>query len=130
MVSHITTNNLRRLSRRMKIENIHIPELLINCSINKFLLLDVIKFTFLQYCHFSVFGYNNQTDEFWAKKIINNKYLLYFTLKINYCDLNSSNIIIFPLVGDQLEFKNLLSLIQNNINLYQSNENNIYYKAT
>jgi hypothetical protein len=98
----------------------YIPEMLFKCNINKDKLIDIIKITFTEKGRFNAFGFNKSTQEFWAKKFVNNKFLLHFTLNINYCDLDSSNIVINLLVADDKELTNLLSIVESIIFLYQT----------
>ena len=67
----------------------------------------------------SVFGYNTYSDEFWAKKIIKDEFLLHFTLTVKSIGHENSNIIITPIVGNDKEIKNLLSHIKETIYLYK-----------
>lgn len=97
----------------------YIPDTLINCNINKTMLFDIIKFTFSKNGKFNVFGYNTQENEFWAKKKLENNYLLHFTISINSYDYNYSNVTIKLVVGDDIEFKKIVTLIKNAIKIYQ-----------
>lgn len=112
--------NLNTFSPRKNIDFRYIQNIYLNCNINKHNLLDIIKFTFLDYCNLTVFGYNNINDEFWAKKICKNNYLLHFTLKIKSLDFEHSLITISPLVGNDEEIKIIYDNIKNMIDLYQS----------
>ena len=97
----------------------YIDELCFKFKINSNKLLDIIRFTFTKKGEYTAFGFNTKTKEFWAKKIKKNKCLLYFTLTINYFDLETSNIIITPIVSDEKELSNLFTSITNILFLYQ-----------
>ena len=103
-----------------------IPNISICCDIDKSKLLDIIQFTFTQKGYLSVFGYNTNTEEFWAKKFIKNEFLLHFTLTIKSNGYENSNIIINPIIGSDKEIKNVVSDIKEMINLYK-NSNFIKY---
>jgi hypothetical protein len=113
--------NLNTFNSRKNFAYKYIPNINIYCNINKNKLIDVIKYTFLEYCNLSVFGYNNRTDEFWAKKFKNCNYLLNFTLKIISIDYNNSFIVISPLVGNNNEIVKLVDNINKILNLYKNN---------
>jgi len=96
------------------------PEMLFKCNINKDKLIDIIKDTFTEKGRFNAFGFNKSTEQFWAKKFVNNKFLLHFTLNIKYCDLDSSSIVINLLVADDKELTKLLSIVESIIIMYQT----------
>ena len=107
---------------REKSQFYYIPEMLFKCNINKDKLEDIIKLTFTEKGCFNAFGFNKSTQEFWAKKFINNKFLLHFTLNVIYCDINSSNIVINLLVADNKELTKLLTIVESIIILYQTKQ--------
>ena len=96
------------------------PEMLFKCNINKDKLIDIIKDTFTEKGRFNAFGFNKSTEQFWAKKFVNNKFLLHFTLNIKYCDIDSSSIVINLLVADDKELTKLLSIVESIIIMYQT----------
>jgi hypothetical protein len=96
----------------------YIPTINIYCNINKNKIVDIIKYTLLESCNLSMFGYNNRTDEFWGKKIKNNNYLIHFTLEIKYIDNNNSFIVISPFIGDNNEIIKIVSNINQIISLH------------
>jgi hypothetical protein len=98
----------------------YIPEMLFKCNINKDKLIDIIKVTFAEKCKFNAFGFNKSTEQFWAKKFSNNKFMLHFTLNIIYSDLYTSSIVINLLIADDTEVTNLLSVVESIIIMYQS----------
>ena len=111
--------SLRNYSSREKKKFYYIDELCFKCNINSNKLLDIIRFTFTKKGEYTAFGFNTKTKEFWAKKIKKDKCLLHFTLTINYFDLETSNIIITPIVGDDKELSKLLNNISNILCLHQ-----------
>jgi hypothetical protein len=113
--------NLKTFKTREKMTYKYIPNIMIYAAINNYKLLEIIKHTFLEYCNLSVFGYNNRTNEFWAKKFKNSDYLLYFTLTIKSIDYNNSFIVICPLVGSNSEIEKLVKKINQILSLYQTN---------
>jgi len=84
--------NLKSFSLRENFKFHYISDLVIDCNINRDTLMEVIQFTFAEKCGFNAFGYNMRSQEFSAKKIIKNKFLLHFTINVQFCDLNSSKI--------------------------------------
>ena len=112
--------NLKAFKSKEKIFYKYIPNIKIYCNINKNKLIDIINYTFLKCCNLSVFGYNNRTGEFWAKKFKNTYYLLHFTLALKSIDNNNSFIVISPLVGDDNEIVKLVSNINQIISLYKT----------
>ena len=113
--------NLKTFKTREKFVYKYLPNIIIYAAINNYKLLDIIKYTFLEYCNLSVFGYNNRKNEFWAKKIKNSDYLLHFTLTIKSIDCNNSVIVICPLVGSNSEISKLVANINQILSLYQTN---------
>jgi hypothetical protein len=97
-----------------------IPKISICCDIDKNKLSDIIQFSFAQKGDLSVFGYNTHCDEFWAKKIVKDEFLLHFTLNIKSIGYENSNIIVTPIVGNDKEIKNLILYIKEMIDLYES----------
>ena len=112
--------NLKTFSLRDNFKFHYISDLVIYCNINRDTLMEVIQFTFAEKCGFNAFGYNMRSQEFSAKKIIKNKFLLHFTINVEFCDLNSSKIIITPFVADVNELTKTLNTIYDIVNLYQS----------
>jgi len=102
-----------------KIRMVNVEELYIHCDIEKKSLLDIIKFTFSKYGEFTMFGYNNRSSEFWAKKIKKNIYSLNFTLEIIVNELSTSTIVIRPIIGDKMEYTKIYNIIIDMIKLYQ-----------
>jgi signal peptidase I len=97
-----------------------IPKISICCDIDKNKLSDLIQFTFIQKGDLSVFGYNTHSDEFWAKKIVKDEFLLHFTLNVKSIGYENSNIIVTPIIGNDKEIKNLILYIKETIELYKS----------
>lgn len=112
--------SLKSFSLRENFKFHYISDLVIDCNINRDTLMEVIQFTFAEKCGFNAFGYNMRSQEFSAKKIIKNKFLLHFTINVQFCDLNSSKIIITPFVADVNELPKTLNTIYDIVNLYQS----------
>lgn len=114
MPINMTTYNIKE-----KIQMSNVDEFCIHCDIEKKFLGDIIQFTFSKYCDFTMFGYNNRSGEFWAKKLKKNMYLLNFTLKVQDNGYYSSKILIHPLIGEKMEYTKLYNIIINMIKLYQ-----------
>ena len=110
---------LKKITSRDSLRYRIIPKISICCDIDKNKLSDIIQASFTQKGDFSVFGYNTHYDEFWAKKIIKDEFLLHFTLTVKSIGYENSNIIITPIVGSDKEIKNLLSHIKETIYLYK-----------
>ena len=111
--------SLKKITSRDSLRYRIIPKISICCDIDKNKLSDIIQSSFTQKGDLSVFGYNTHSDEFWAKKIIKDEFLLHFTLSIKSHGYENSNIIITPIVGNDKEIKNLLSHIKETIYLYK-----------
>jgi signal peptidase I len=112
--------NLKKLSSRDRLRYRIIPKISICCDIDKNKLSDLIQFTFIQKGDLSVFGYNTHSDEFWAKKIVKDEFLLHFTLNVKSIGYENSNIIVTPIIGNDKEIKNLILYIKETIELYKS----------
>ena len=112
--------NIKTFTNKQKIKYKYIQDIKLHCNINKDFLYDIISFILAGYLDLSVIGYNNHAEEFWAKKVINNIYLLNFTLKIKSYGYENSVIIISPTVGDELEIKNLKQKFTDMLKLYDS----------
>ena len=110
---------LKKITSRDSLRYRIIPKISICCDIDKNKLSDIIQSSFTQKGDLSVFGYNTHYDEFWAKKIIKDEFLLHFTLTVKSIGYENSNIIITPIVGNDKEIKNLLSHIKETIYLYK-----------
>ena len=106
-------NSKKRLQPYKCIQDINIP-----CNIDKNYLIDVIQYTLVDSLKLSVIGYNNATQEFYAKKIIKNIYLLHFTLSIKSDGYKKSNIIISPSVGSEREIKHVINTITDIVSLF------------
>ena len=111
--------SLKKITSRDSLRYRIIPKISICCDIDKNKLSDIIQSSFTQKGDLSVFGYNIHYDEFWAKKIIKDEFLLHFTLTVKSIGYENSNIIITPIVGNDKEIKNLLSHIKETIYLYK-----------
>jgi hypothetical protein len=111
--------SLKKITSRDSLRYRIIPKISICCDIDKNKLSDIIQSSFTQKGDLSVFGYNTHYDEFWAKKIIKDEFLLHFTLTVKSIGYDNSNIIITPIVGNDKEIKNLLSHIKETIYLYK-----------
>jgi hypothetical protein len=112
--------NLQTFSNRQKMNFNYIQDIKFDCNINKNLLTDIVSFMLAGYLQLTVIGYNNQTDEFLGKKVINNICLLNFTLSINSCHRETCEILIKCSVADEQEIKNLKNKITNMLKLYYS----------
>jgi len=112
--------SLKKITSRDNLRYRIIPKISICCDIDKNKLSDIIQASFTQKGDFSVFGYNTHYDEFWAKKIVKDEFLLHFTLIIKSNGYENSNIIIKPIIGNDKEIKHLISYIKETIDLYKS----------
>jgi hypothetical protein len=112
--------SIKNFNRKDIIRYRLIPKISISCDIDKNKLSDIIQFTFTQKGDLSVFGYNAQNKEFWAKKIIKDEFLLHFTLSINSLGHENSNIIVTPILGSDKEIRKLVSDIKEIINMYKN----------
>jgi hypothetical protein len=115
-----TPYNVKTFSPRNKINYKYIPDIKFYCNISKDLLTDIISFMLAGYLELSVIGYNKRTEEFWAKKFIDNIYLLNFTLSIKSYECERSEMIIKCSVGNENEINNLISKITDMLKLYNS----------
>ncbi len=111
--------SLKKITSRDALRYRIIPKISICCDIDKNKLSDIIQNSFTRKGDLSVFGYNTYSDEFWAKKIIKDEFLLHFTLTVKSIGHENSTIIITPIVGNDKEIKNLLSHIKETIFLYK-----------
>lgn len=112
--------SIKNFNRKDIIRYRLIPKISISCDIDKNKLSDIIQFTFTQKGDLSVFGYNAQNKEFWAKKFIKDEFLLHFTLSINSLGHENSNIIVTPILGSDKEIRKLVSDIKEIINMYKN----------
>jgi hypothetical protein len=112
--------SIKKISSRDILRYRIIPKISICCDIDKNKLSDIIQFTFTQKGDFSVIGYNTHSEEFWAKKIVKDEFLLHFTLNIKREGYEKSNIIVKPIIGNDKEINNLVSHIKEMINLYEN----------
>jgi hypothetical protein len=96
-----------------------ISKITICCDIDKNKLIDIIQFTFSQKSDLTVFGYNSKSQEFWAKKIIKNEFMLHVTLNIKSINSDNSKIIVTPIIGNDKEIKKLIIIITEMISLYK-----------
>lgn len=76
------------------------PNIVLEYNINKTKLINIIEKKLISHKNFTAVGYSPITEEFWAKTIKNNEFVLYFTMTIEHINENSSKIIIKPFVGD------------------------------
>ena len=119
--------SLKKITSRDPLRYRIISKISISCDIDKNKLYDLIQFTFIKKGEFSVFGYNTHSEEFWAKKIVKDEFLLHFTLNIKSDGYEKSNIIVKPIIGSDKEIKNLVSDIKEMINLHESSAFNENY---
>ena len=116
--------SFKNLTHRDPLRYRIISKISICCDIDKNKLYDLIQFTFIKKGDFSVFGYNTHTEEFWAKKIVKDEFLLHFTINIKPDGYEKSNIIVKPIIGSDKEIKKLVSDIKEMIILYESSNFN------
>jgi hypothetical protein len=120
MTACILPFSIKKISSRDILRYRIIPRISIYCDIDKNKLSDIIQFTFTQKGDFSVIGYDTHSEEFWAKKIVKDEFLLHFTLNIKREGHEKSNIIVHPIIGSDKEINNLVSNIKEMINLHES----------
>jgi len=120
MTACILPFSIKKISSRDILRYRIIPKISIYCDIDKNKLSDIIQLTFTQKGDFSVIGYDTNSEEFWAKKIVKDEFLLHFTLNIKREGYEKSNIIVKPIIGNDKEIKNLVSNIKEMINLHES----------
>ena len=120
MTACILPFSIKKISSRDILRYRIIPKISIFCDIDKNKLSDIIQFTLTQKGDFSVIGYNTHSEEFWAKKIVKDEFLLHFTLNIKREGYEKSNIIVHLIIGNDKEIKNLVSDIKEMINLYEN----------
>jgi len=94
-----------------------ISEITISCDINKNRLIQLIQFSFRNKGDFNVFGYNSKTDEYWAKKIVKNDIILYFTLTIKPNSYLNTDIIINQIIGKNNEMQKFVFYLDETITL-------------
>ena len=94
-----------------------ISEITISCDINKNRLIQLIQFSFRNKGDFNVFGYNSKTDEYWAKKIVKNDIILYFTLTIKPNSYLNTDIIINQIIGKNNEMLKFVFYLDETITL-------------
>jgi len=92
-------------------------EITISCDINKNRLIQLIQFSFRNKGDFNVFGYNSKTDEYWAKKIVKNDIILYFTLTIKPNSYLNTDIIINQIIGKNNEMQKFVFYLDETITL-------------
>jgi len=92
-------------------------EFTIACNINKNRLIQLIQFSFRNKGDLNVFGYNSKTDEYWAKKIVKNDIMLYFTLTIKPNSHLNSDIIINQIIGKNNEMQKFVFYLDETITL-------------
>ena len=119
MTACLVPFSLKKISPRDALRYRIIPKISICCDIDKNKLSDIIQLTLTQKGDFSVIGYNTHSEEFWAKKIVKDEFLLHFTLNIKTEGYEQSNIIVKPIIGNDKEIKNLVSYITETIDLYK-----------
>jgi hypothetical protein len=120
MIACLVPFSFKKISSRDALRYRIIPKISICCDIDKNKLSEIIQYTLIQKGDFSVIGYNTHSEEFWAKKIVKDEFILHFTLNIKTEGYEQSNIIVKPIIGNDKEIKNLVSEIKEMINLYES----------
>ena len=124
MIACLVPFSFKKISSRDALRYRIIPKISICCDIDKNKLYDIIQFTFIKKGDFSVFGYNTHSEEFWAKKVVKDEFLLHFTINIKSDGYEKSNIIVKPIIGSDKEIKKLVSDIKEMIILYESSNFN------
>lgn len=97
-----------------------VSEITISCNINKNKLMQLIQFSFRDKGDLTVFGYNSTKDEYWAKKIVKNEIILYFTLTIKSNSYVSSDIIINQIIGKNNEMLKFVCYLDETITIGKS----------
>jgi hypothetical protein len=119
MTTCLNQFNLKNMTYNPDLRYRLISKISICCDIDKNKLVDIIQFIFSQKSDLSVFGYNSKSQEFWAKKIIKNEFLLHVTLSIKSVSSEKSNIIVTPIIGNDKEIKKIILIITEMLRLYQ-----------
>jgi hypothetical protein len=104
----------------------YFKNIIISCEINKDDFEKNITYLFSSYYKMQAFGFTQETQEFWCKKIINNICVLYFKCYIQYDGKYNSSIIIKPLIGTEIEFKKLEKNIKEYIILYKNTDDDTF----
>ena len=104
----------------------YLKTITISCDINKDDFEKNITYLFSSYYKMQVFGFRQETQEFWCKKILNNLCVLHFNCYVQYNGEYNSSIIITPLIGTDDEFKKLKKNIQNYITLYKNTDDDTF----
>ncbi len=104
----------------------YFKNIIISCDINKDDFEKNITYLFSSYYKMQAFGFTQETQEFWCKKIINNICVLYFKCYIQYDGKYNSSIIIKPLIGTEIEFKKLEKNIKEYIILYKNSDDDTF----
>ena len=103
-----------------------IKNIFISCDISKSDFEQNISHLFSSYYKMQAFGFTQDTQEFWCKKITNNLCVLYFTCYIQPEGKYHSSIIIKPLIGSDTELKKLETNIKNYITYYKNNDDDTF----
>jgi len=79
---------------------------------------DVICYLLAACFNLNAFGYNKKINEFWGKKLNKEKCFLQFNLQMNEIDINTTNILITPIVGTNCEFNKFIQSFNVCISIY------------
>ncbi len=110
----------KEYSRRSPIKYRYLENIFISCDISKADFEINITHLFSRYYKMQAFGFSQDTQEFWCKKIINTLCVLHFTCYIQPEGDCNSCIIIKPLIGSDIEIKKLEKNIKTYITLYKT----------
>ena len=91
----------------------YIPNIVFKCNINKYKLLEVIQFTLTKKSYFNIFGFNKINSEIWGKKFCRNICIFYFTLNIDYYEIDYSIMTINFFIANNKEIDNFINIINN-----------------
>lgn len=80
---------------------------------------DVICYLMATSFKLNAFGYNKKINEFWGKKTNKEKCLLQFKLQINEININSSYIVITPIVGTIIDINKFIDYFIQCISVYE-----------
>ena len=81
---------------------------------------DVICYLLAACFNLNAFGYNKKINEFWGKKLNKEKCFLQFNLQINEINNATTNIVITPIVGTNVEFDKFIHSFNSYISVYNA----------
>jgi len=98
----------------------YIEPITLCCNVNIKILNQVIISIFVKCGDLHAYGYNRSQDEYWGKKIKKTNCVLHFKLKILPASNDTSCILIEPVIGCDIEIKQLFVNIIDYIKLFET----------